>query len=470
LSVVELVARIATPVDDGDWTVRALTLNVRQLRAELQARKLEVWDDTAPARVSIAMTCDRSDAGAFEQARLMVEAVGARRGDETIEAMLAEGLGVLLASDPDIDLPATLGGHPESADDRAFRLELAALRETAEGAVEAMRPKDEVVAPAVLVVSWRDDPEAVDHQLRELAATLALRDIELGELACSIVDHEVAKTFGYASFDHYCRERIGLSPSSVATRIALTRRFSMVPEVRTALAAHGINYESAALIARISSPATVGAWIERATQRAVKQLREDIDATELLARSEGRNPSTLQPPDDAARDAVDDIERTVIAAVAGLTELPASQLSGELSAPAPEAGPTTLHLSLSESTGQFWRGLERLHGQMSGGAPFVPFLVRAVLDTWRGTTDGRVAYADVYLRDRWRCASPVCRSRNVTPHHIRFRSQGGGEERSNLLSLCQRCHLELVHQRKLEVTGHAPHDLTWQARGWAERR
>jgi len=32
---------------------------------------------------------------------------------------------------------------------------------------------------------------------------------------------------------------------------------------------------------------------------------------------------------------------------------------------------------------------------MSGGAPFVPFLVRAVLDTWRDTTAGDVAYAYV---------------------------------------------------------------------------
>ena len=107
---------------------------------------------------------------------------------------------------------------------------------------------------------------------------------------------------------------------------------------------------------------------------------------------------------------------------------------------------------------------------MSGGAPFVPFLVRAVFDTWRDTTDGHVAFADVYLRDRWRCASPVCRSRNVTPHHIRFRSHGGGEERTNLISLCERCHLELMHGRKVHVSGHAPHGLTWQAKGWASGR
>jgi len=392
----------------------------------------------------------------------MVEAVGAMRGDETIEAMLAEGLGALLASHPDIDLPATLGGalDVDGAEARAFRLELGALRGRAEAAVEAMRPNDDVVPPATLVVTWPDpdDPTApaqIDRQLRSLAATLAMRDIELGELACAIVDHEAWRMFGYASFDHHCRERIGLAP-----------------------------------------------WIERATQRTVKQIREDIDATELLARLEGRSPCTFTPPDADILDAVDDVERSVIAAITGLTETPASQTSGDLSAPTPEAGPTTLHLSLTESTGHlmasrgqratrrvgsssthrtspggaltfalgFWRALDRLHGQMSGGAPFVPFLVRAVLDTWRDTTAGQVAYADVYLRDRWRCASPVCRSRNVTPHHIRFRSHGGGEERTNLISLCERCHLELVHHHKLRVSGHAPNGLTWQASGWASGR
>ena len=121
---------------------------------------------------------------------------------------------------------------------------------------------------------------------------------------------------------------------------------------------------------------------------------------------------------------------------------------------------------MSESTGQFWRGLERLHAQMSG-EDFVPFLVRSVMKSWRGVGDASVAYSDVYLRDRWRCASPVCRSRNVTPHHVRFRSHGGGDERANLVSLCENCHLELVHGGKLKVRGVAPHGLRWEALGWA---
>jgi len=73
----------------------------------------------------------------------------------------------------------------------------------------------------------------MDRQLRSLAATLAMRDIELGELPGAIVDHEAWRAFGCASFDPYCRERIGLAPSSVATCVALTRRFGNVPEARS---------------------------------------------------------------------------------------------------------------------------------------------------------------------------------------------------------------------------------------------
>jgi len=68
LSVVELVARLATPDDEAEWvdlvTVRGM--NVRQLRAELEERKLEVCDAATPPRVSIAMTVDKVDTWAFE--------------------------------------------------------------------------------------------------------------------------------------------------------------------------------------------------------------------------------------------------------------------------------------------------------------------------------------------------------------------------------------------------------------------
>jgi len=132
-------------------------------------------------------------------------------------------------------------------------------------------------------------------------------------------------------------------------------------------------------------------------------------------------------------------------------------------------GTVPLRLTLPDDLAAFWSDLEVLH--TDAGSPagsFVAFLVASTLDSWRGMTK-LPAYGDIYLRDRFRCQNPACTSRPVTPHHIVFRSRGGGEEPSNLVSLCDRCHLSLVHHRMgghLTVTGPAPHALDWSARAY----
>ena len=51
--------------------------------------------------------------------------------------------------------------------------------------------------------------------------------------------------------------------------------------------------------------------------------------------------------------------------------------------------------------------------------------------------------------------------------YLSVEGYGGGEERTNLLSLCEVCHLELVHGGGLRVAGVAPDGLGWAASGWA---
>jgi len=128
---------------------------------------------------------------------------------------------------------------------------------------------------------------------------------------------------------------------------------------------------------------------------------------------------------------------------------------------------TAIRLSLTEDMGRYWRALEGVHAGLAGGSEsFVAFLSRAVAQSWAGVLDNDVAYADIYRRDRWRCSSPVCRRRNVTPHHVRFRAHGGSDTPDNVVALCEICHLELVHGGRLMVTGSA-WALRWRALGWA---
>jgi 5-methylcytosine-specific restriction endonuclease McrA len=56
----------------------------------------------------------------------------------------------------------------------------------------------------------------------------------------------------------------------------------------------------------------------------------------------------------------------------------------------------------------------------------------------------RKLHRRVLERDNWRCQ--VCGSmQNLQVHHLKLRSQSGGDEEQNLITLCAQCH-ELVHR------------------------
>ena len=51
----------------------------------------------------------------------------------------------------------------------------------------------------------------------------------------------------------------------------------------------------------------------------------------------------------------------------------------------------------------------------------------------------RELHRQVLDRDRWRCQ--VCGSmQHLQVHHLKFRSQSGGDEERNLITLCAACH------------------------------
>ncbi len=56
---------------------------------------------------------------------------------------------------------------------------------------------------------------------------------------------------------------------------------------------------------------------------------------------------------------------------------------------------------------------------------------------------------NVYERDRFRCRG--CAKQATEIHHMIFRSQGGTDDSSNLVALCQSCHQQAhgLHSAKL---------------------
>ena len=68
----------------------------------------------------------------------------------------------------------------------------------------------------------------------------------------------------------------------------------------------------------------------------------------------------------------------------------------------------------------------------------------------------------ILARDMHRCQVPWCRSTQyLDVHHVIHRADGGDNADSNLTTLC-RGHHRLHHANYLDITGLAPHGLTFQ--------
>ena len=216
--------------------------------------------------------------------------------------------------------------------------------------------------------------------------------------------------------------------------------------------ARELGYEAARLVASVASRETVESWVERARERTVKHLREEVDAAEMLGRV-GVD-TAMAPPAVTTMDAIADLERRIVTGEA--------LQSGEshMSAGADDrrghahecAGRVVLKFRVGEETRRYYRWLERMylrHGPRAGS--FFRYICLSFIGVWRERGRERPAYADIYERDLFQCASPVCSRREVTPHHLIFRSHGGDDSPDNVASLCVWCHLEGVHRGMLAV-------------------
>jgi hypothetical protein len=125
-------------------------------------------------------------------------------------------------------------------------------------------------------------------------------------------------------------------------------------------------------------------------------------------------------------------------------------------------GRVTLRLRVRESTARFYRMVERgAAGLLPRGMSFMEYACLSVWAAWRHTLEPKVAYAQIYARDRHRCSCPVCGRRDVTPHHVKFRSRGGDDTDENVVAVCTECHLRLIHGGVITVEGSATR-LTWR--------
>jgi hypothetical protein len=482
----QVIAKVAHAEDETWWLNEAKQRTVREMRTLVKEREgagpMSAVEEELQATLTV--TVDAEDGRLFECARMLGKQQGDGTLGETLEGLLAEGTTSLLAElgrDSTVSMAPFDDAVDEDAPQRAWEKQLAQFREEAEERCELAlgdeihaNGVDATVDLRVSEMTWDGDAEGIDAHLRSIAAELARRDLLFGEAAERFWAADRWRRLGFATESQYARERLGMSLSAVKAKRALARRARALPWLREAVDVRALGYEAARLVAKVASRETAPAWVARAGERTVKHLREEVDVAEMLARI-GVEPAMV-PPSVATMERLATFERRIVTGAAlqpdesqmsagdgetyrldgdasdGLAELNRTPRRAPESLRLQSRGRVTLRFRVSTEVKRYYRWLERMyvhHGPRDGG--FFRYLCLSFIGVWRHRATFSGAYSRVYERDLYRCTNPVCTRRDVTPHHLVFRSAGGDDSDENVASLCVWCHLEGVHGGVLRV-------------------
>jgi hypothetical protein len=372
---------------------------------------------------------------------------------------------------------------------------------------------------ALDAVAGRGDAAEVDRQIRALVALEDELEAMLGEVLAEMSERKAWPWLRFAGVGHYAEERLGMSRSRAGERARLGRALRCLPRIAAACASGRLSMEAAGLIQRLLGDAPVPAdletaWIERAAGATIKRMRDEARAIGRY-RARGlpaRRPDASAPPGSPADWPLDDgpwqasLRREPGTARRRVFEFGLRSAGIDPDAAEPDVFQTLppepdvfLRLRLPADLAiDFLAAIEAARREIEQRAAAIPwdepwpvgpaapsewmarisFLRSRSLPTWVGLLvllEEFVALWDddqaaperrddgVFIRDGWRCAAPGCTSRrHLEDHHVVYRSQGGGDESANRITLCRYHHQRGEHGCLLRVRGEAPLGLTWR--------
>ncbi|MFW6197973.1 MAG: HNH endonuclease [Myxococcota bacterium] len=446
-SMVELVARHATQANEPFLTALAHRSTVPRMRALLREKK-----KAAKKTRRIDRLVDAEVAWLYEQTRLFVEAhCGSKANDAVWEALLAEATTELLPTlhDPPAPVEPCEATPAEPPSARAT-----GSSATASGAADTASPRrpDTAHGPPD-----PNEPMELDRRCAAIVRELDLRGLRIADLS---LDLEHYRGYGRRKVE-YAEEVLGMSLSSLNEKQRLARHLPRLPEIQLALEAGRIGLQAACLIVRVATQQTAAAWADRAARRTFKHLKQEVDFVERVARLSGG--VSAGPPTPEQMEHMDEVESGVLTGqISGLAAAP--QEDDPTAVRPQKMGRTRLSFRMSGDLAAEFRRLERAwHDAGQPDGTFVAFFCRCFWRAWGHIFDDEpVEYEEIYQRERYQCASPTCERRDMTPHHLVFRSQGGGDEPDNVVGLCSCCHLQLIHtEGSVKAEAPATH-MSWK--------
>jgi 5-methylcytosine-specific restriction endonuclease McrA len=439
-----LLSKVAVGEAQAAWVVLAMELTERELRDRIHDLDREAPDlleiETMVIRLSPRQRDRVNRAISFAKILIGLSAPEWR----CIEVLCQEFLGSWgsyrsRAWDRRLEKMCEVGREgeekgPESEEERERKYRK--WIESWAGRLGAVQSRLAAYEEAMAVVDVTDEELERDRTDEELVPLLHERILRLirarrkldepfGRLARIALDLRIWESFGYPTVELYCRERLGISASTLRTRAWLERRMAELPELRAALESGRISYTKAVLVARRATRADVTAILSEVESMTYQDSEtRDRDRTEREERASGRK--RIWSPRDTA---------------------------------------VTIRLALDTMR----RYARRAGGERIGEDEAAARIADHFVKTW--TEPIRVQLRRV-PPERWElmmrfggiCARPGCRLAAVHIHHVIYRSRGGGEERTNLIPLCAACHLKGQHAGNLLIEGRSGKRMVWTLR------
>jgi hypothetical protein len=258
------------------------------------------------------------------------------------------------------------------------------------------------------------DPWLLDAELRRLAAMRDRWDELVGHLALLVRSLGLWRELQFASFGHYCSERLGMSVRAVEQRVWLEYRLHELPGLRQAMREGRLSYEKARVVAGVADGRSVRRWIREAQGKTCIALQREAE---------------------------------------GMHEAQACA-RGELAMRVP----WRVGMLVSEA----FQAARRTEGAWLDPEGCMLKIALHFVETWGPVLKERsTPRKRAVERDRGLCQVPGCSRAAAHAHHVRFRSAGGTDEPGNLVAICAAHHLHGVHRGWVRVHGTAPDGLVW---------
>ena len=308
--------------------------------------------------------------------------------------------------------------------------------------------------------------KAADLHSRLIATLSELARVEKRAvlLFAEIYERRLFRQLGYSSMRQYAREALQFSDGKFYQFQRLADSFKTLPKVKRAVASGELSWTKARTVVSVAKLESQGEWIDVAKASTSRDLERTVKAART---SDGRAPApdlfSEERSGPAARREVTvtlKLEPEQLAQLEALEEalrkhglrgsreevlLQGLSLAGSGNCTRVQSAQKQVVIYQCEDCGG--KKVQTSRGMLDTDAPTDDAKVLGRDGVNRSTIPPKTRNA-VLARDRHRCQSPDCGNRHFLEiHHIMPRSEGGGNDPTNLITLCSACH-RLAHGKE----------------------